>query len=53
MNMLPINSEWKRRIKWADKQRKEQMLADTLAKKESIVASRRNSKIVGSEREGH
>ena len=24
MNMLPIRSEWKRRIKWAEKQRKEQ-----------------------------
>lgn len=24
MNMLPINTEWKRRIKWAEKQRKEQ-----------------------------
>ena len=22
MNMLPIHSEWKRRIKWAEKQRK-------------------------------
>ena len=25
MNMLPINSEWKRRVKWADKQRKQQL----------------------------
>ncbi|CQR75086.1 hypothetical protein [Sporomusa ovata] len=24
MNMLPINAEWKRRIKWADKQKKQQ-----------------------------
>lgn len=24
MNMLPINSEWKRRIKWAEKQQREQ-----------------------------
>ncbi len=24
MNMLPINSEWKRRIKWVEQQRKEQ-----------------------------
>ena len=24
MNMLPITSEWKRRMKWADKQRKQQ-----------------------------
>ena len=23
MNMLPIDSEWKRRQKWADKQRKQ------------------------------
>lgn len=22
MNMLPINAEWKRRIKWVDEQRK-------------------------------
>ena len=27
MNMLPINPEWKRRIKWADKQRKQQEMA--------------------------
>lgn len=27
MNMLPINSEWKRRIKWTDKQRKLQQQA--------------------------
>lgn len=24
MNMLPINAKWKRRIKWSEKQRKEQ-----------------------------
>jgi len=25
MNMLPINGEWKRRIKWVEQQRKQQM----------------------------
>ncbi|MDF2568680.1 MAG: hypothetical protein K0R55_284 [Sporomusa sp.] len=28
MNMLPINSEWKRRIRWAEKQQREQKVAD-------------------------
>lgn len=28
MNMLPIRTEWKRRMKWAEKQRKEQTLTD-------------------------
>lgn len=27
MNMLPIKSEWKRRIKWTEKQRKQQKSA--------------------------
>jgi hypothetical protein len=27
MNMLPIKSEWKRRIKWAEKQKKQQKSA--------------------------
>lgn len=33
MNMLPIKSEWKRRIKWAEKQQKAADKAKEQAKK--------------------
>jgi hypothetical protein len=36
MNMLPINSEWKRRIKWAEKQQKAADKAKEQAKKKTM-----------------
>lgn len=36
MNMLPINSEWKRRIKWAEKQQKAAKKVKEQAKKKMI-----------------
>ena len=36
MNMLPINSEWKRRIKWAEKQQKAASKAKEPVKKKTI-----------------
>ncbi|CQR74983.1 hypothetical protein SOV_34900 [Sporomusa ovata DSM 2662] len=32
MNMLPINAEWKRRIKWAEQQKKQQLAGKLMDK---------------------
>lgn len=43
MNMLPINAEWKRRIKWAEQQRKQQ--TQKLPSFDLVKVTKFNSKV--------